>query len=521
MNIEGNPMRKSAATAARVSFFSALAALVCVSSEVTRAAASAVPDLPGHWTGVAHDSAGGFHADSLVDFEIRNASVGLELVDHDRARNMAAPVALTVRGRTFRAQYTGLWPNPVQVSGRLAADGRSLEVLLTHIGMTGKESQHATLHQADTAARSFEAPRVDGQGARVLDYVYAPPQPANDGIPVASASQEGIDPTPLAALVKSILAQTGVRERAQTEGVLVLRHGKLVFEEYFWGQSAGNPHIISSCTKSVTSILTGIAADQGQLRVDDPVVTYFPAQRDSLWGRARQPITVRNVLSMSAGTAWDDSVTGPANPSWQLLESHDVPAYVLSRPMVHPPGSFYNYDNGLPTLMGFVVARVTREPYERFAERTLFAPLGISNYRWTLNPDGTPLAAGGLYLRPRDMAKIGLLMLDRGRWQGHQILSSAWVAESTQQQTAADQYPYGYYWHLTNAKHRHVKNVDGYMALGQGGQVIAVFPSLQLVVVITSQNWAMRGPTSMPFSLMDDFILPAVDAAAPGTAAAF
>jgi CubicO group peptidase (beta-lactamase class C family) len=183
---------------------------------------------------------------------------------------------------------------------------------------------------------------------------------------------------------------------------------------------------------------------------------------------------------------------------------------MLSRPVVHAPGSVYNYDNGLPALMGNLVARATGEPFERFAERTLFGPLGVTNYRWTLMPDGTPLAAGGFFLRPRDMAKIGLLMLNQGRWQGRQIVSSKWVTESTQQQSAPDQYPYGYYWHLTNGKHRHVKNVDGYMALGQGGQIIAVFPALDLVVVTTSQNWSMPGLTAMPYSLFDDFILPAI-----------
>jgi len=467
-------------------------------------------ELSGRWTGVVHESAGRFKADSAVDVEILRSSQGWSLIDHDRQRSSGASVPLQVHDRSFEATYTGLWPTQVRLTGQLAADGQTLEVVVAGIGMTGNEQQHATLRHEDPDARRFAAPRVDNSGARVSGYSYRAPRQTTDGIPVSTAQQEGINPASLEAMVESILAETGAHDARQTEGVLILRHGKLVFEEYFWGQTADNPHIISSCTKSLTSILTGMAVAATRLRPDSAVVAYLPEQRDSAWSHAKEPITVRNVLSMSSGTAWDDTVKGPANPSWLLLQARDVPAYMLSRPIIHPPGKIYNYDNGLPALMGDVVARVTQEPYERFAERVLFGPLGVTNYRWTIMPDDKPLAAGGFFMRPRDMAKIGLLMSARGRWQGRQIVPSQWVAESTQQQSAADQYPYGYYWHLTNEKHRHVKNVDGYMALGQGGQIIAVFPKADLIVVTTSQNWAMPGLTAMPFSLFDDFILPAV-----------
>jgi CubicO group peptidase (beta-lactamase class C family) len=478
-------------------------------------------ELLGRWIGIAHDANGQFHASSLVDIEIREDSNGAVLVDHDRARSPGAPVPAGIEGRGLHAQYTGLWPTAIQIDGRLSDDGSALEVSLTGIGMTGKESAHATLHHSDAAARSFQNPRMDRAGERVRDYSYSAPHANDDGIPVANAAKEGVDPKLLEKLVNSVLAESGERDKRQTEGVLVLRHGKLLFEEYFWGQTADNPHIISSCTKSVTSILAGIAADQGRLHTQASMASFFPETRDNLWARSKEPISVKNALSMSSGTAWDDKVKGPENPSWMLLQAEDLPAFMLNRPVIHPPGSVYNYDNGLPALMGAVLSRVTREPLERFADRVLFAPLGISNYRWTRMPDGTPLAAGGFYMLPRDMAKIGLLMLNEGRWKGRKILSSQWVAESTRQQTAADQYPYGYYWHLTNDKHRHVKTADGYLALGQGGQIIAVFPALDLVVVVTSQNWAMPGLTSMPFGLFDDFILPAVSpsSAQPSAAA--
>lgn len=474
------------------------------------AGAAAAPEWLGRWSGVVHDSAGRFHADSLMDLEIRESAAGLVLIDHDRQRGTGELAALTVRDRTFEAQYAGLWTAQVKVSGRLATDGQTLEVLITGTGMTGTEQQRATLHHADPDARRFESPRVQAGGKRVLDYAYQPPQHNEEDIPVTTAPEEGVNPGLLEGMVRSILAETGGRETRQTEGVLILRHGKLIFEEYFWGQTAENPHIISSCTKSVTAILAGIAVESGRLRTDAPVTSYFPEQRDSPWRQAAKPITVRDVLSMTSGTAFDDSIAGAANPSAQMLHTRDVTTYMFSRPVIHPAGTVYNYDNGLPALVGNLLARVNQEPLDRFAERTLFGPLGVTNYRWVIMPEGAPLGAGGMYLRPRDMAKVGLLMLDQGRWRGRQLVSRQWVKESTRQQTVADQYPYGYYWHLNNEKLRHVKNADGFMAIGQGGQIIAIFPALDLVVVVTSQNWAPLGWTQFPTALFDDFILPAV-----------
>jgi CubicO group peptidase (beta-lactamase class C family) len=191
------------------------------------------------------------------------------------------------------------------------------------------------------------------------------------------------------------------------------------------------------------------------------------------------------------------------------LLSTNVAHYATSHPQIHTPGTFYNYDNGLPSLAGILDARKLDESLDRFAAETLFTPLGIGNYRWTPLREGGVLAAGGLALLPRDMVKIGQLMLQEGRWKGRRVVSAAWVRESTRQQTATGQYPYGFYWHLTNSRERHVQADDGFMGLGQGGQVIAVFPALDMVVVVTSQNWH-SGRKSMPFQLFDQYILPAV-----------
>jgi CubicO group peptidase (beta-lactamase class C family) len=467
------------------------------------------PQWIGHWTGVADDSQGRFHGRSLVEFEITAGAAGLEFLDRDRQRGPGAPVKMTVQGQQFSTQYSALWPVPIHVSGTLSPDGKTLEVSISGDGMTGAVSHHAILTRDDRTARAFLAPRLDAAGSRGTSYRYHAPTAAGGDLAVGTAKSVGIDPTRLEAMVGSILAETGRREDVQTEGVLIQRHGKLVFEEYFWGQSADNPHIISSVTKSVTSILTGIAFDRGAIQLDTPVTAYLSDPQSTLWGQQGYSITLRNILSMSSGTAWDDSIPGADNPSAQLLTSTDIAHFAMSHPQIHTPGTFYNYDNSLPCLTGILDARKLGEPLDRFAEETLFAPLGIGNYRWTTTPADGVMSAGGFSLLPRDMVKIGQLMLQEGRWKGRRVVSAAWVRESTRQQTAADQYPYGFYWHLTNSKERHVQTDDGFMGLGQGGQVIAVFPALDMVVVVTSQNWH-SGRKSMPFPLFDQYILPAV-----------
>jgi CubicO group peptidase (beta-lactamase class C family) len=498
-------------------FAQSIALALSLAAVATVAAADSPQQWTGRWIGVANDSSGQFHGVSGIDIEIRTGDAGLELKDHDRQRGNTVPAAMTVHERKFSASYHGLWPTPIEASGTLAADGNTIDLEISGDGMTGLDTHHVTLRREDARplrgdlrVHAFLAPRVDADARRVLDYRYVAPASRRDGLPVSNAAAVGIDPARLEAMVRSILTETGHREDPQTESVLILRHGKLVFEEYFWGQSADNPHIISSCTKSVTSIIAGVAADHDRLKVDAPVVSYVSHPEDTRWGREAYPITIRNILAMSSGTVWDDRVAGKDNPSAQLLLQTDVVHYVMGKEAVHPPGTFYNYDNGLPTLVGVIVARAMGKTYDQLADEVLFTPLGITNYRWTRLHDGSPLAAGGFYMQSRDMAKIGQLMLNGGRWDGKQVLSAAWVRESTSQQTASGQYPYGYYWHLTNSQHRHVNGADGFMALGQGGQIIAVFPSLDMVVVTTSQNWQGSGLQAMPFHMFDDYILPSV-----------
>lgn len=486
----------------------------------TAVAALTEADLIGRWYSVAHERKGRFSRVFPVDIEIMRRDGQLVLVGRDRLSSDAvAPVTIDALGG--KAVLPGGLVGGATITLRPGKAG-TLDYRIDNAGPLGLEHQAATLSRDPGPSAAFRAPRLDAQGQRTEAYAYRVPMARANGFPVAAAHDQGIDEARLAALVQALLRTSGDSDKPQVEGVLIVRNGKLVLEEYFWGQSADNPHMISSCTKSLTAMITGAAWDRGLVDLDRPAAAYFPDYPDSLWVRENYPVTLRHVLSMDSGTAWEDS-SSAGRPSKMLEATTDIADYMLNKPRVVAPGTRYNYDNGLPSLQGRLIENAVKAPFADFADRTLLRPLGITNYSWMPTRDrGRPLAAGGVYMRPIDAAKLGQVMLDGGMWRGKRLLSEAWVAQSTVQQTAPGDYPYGFYWHLINAKSRHIDRIDGYSAIGQGGQFIMVLPSVKTVIVITSASWrsaTLSRDRGTPLGLINEYIVPAllgVDGPSPG-----
>lgn len=466
----------------------------------------------GRWTGIAHDEREDFRRSYLIDFTIADTPTGLVLINNDRESPPADPLPITIKGNSLTTEHPSFFGGAITVSATLSDDLSTLRYQSSGGGMTGLHSESAELSRNNPDTRKFLAPRINSEGEKILSYRYHAPERREDGLDVSTAAAEGIDPAGLEQLVEHILKEGDEVDTPHIESVLILRNGKLVFEEYFWGQSADNPHMISSCTKSVTSMLMGIAWDRGRIALDEPVSSLFADYPQTLWVKENYPVTIRNMLSMNSGTEWNDT-SASGQPSVMLLKSEDVAGYMLDKPLIHTPGQKYNYDNGLPTLAGVVLARAMKESFETFAERELLEPLGISNYQWSYLREGTPLAAGGMYLTSRAMAKLGQVILDDGVWKGRRILSADWVAESTRNQSSEGDYPYGFYWHLNNADQRHFEKFDGYNAIGQGGQHIAVLPAQNMVIVFTSSSWrnsAVGNGPDQPFGLISRFVVPSV-----------
>jgi CubicO group peptidase (beta-lactamase class C family) len=232
----------------------------------------------------------------------------------------------------------------------------------------------------------------------------------------------------------------------------------------------------------VSSLLVGLAVDQGKVSgVDASVLSFFPNLErpdDNLW----ETETLHHLLSMSMGLDWggggDSHGTGP-----EFFQQ------VLERKVSHEPGSHWAYHSANVNLLAGVIKEATSRHADVFAEQYLFKPLGITAYDWSYKAeDGYRLMDGSLHLRPRDMAKLGMLLRDQGRWQGRQVVSADWIGQSTTPQISTDgPQEYGYLWWLGTFPGR-----DGeqpvVFANGHGSQFIAWLPERDLILVVTGGN---------------------------------
>ncbi len=326
-----------------------------------------------------------------------------------------------------------------------------------------------------------------------------------------SPAGENLDPE----LIAAMLARAGDGSYKNMHGIVLVRDGKLVVEEYFPGHdSAGNPvafdrdtlHEMHSATKSVNALLIGIAIDQGLIHgVDEKIAAFFPEYAAVFADKGKAAIRLKDCLSMTAGLAWDESLpyTDPRNDHVAMNASPDPIRYVLERPLVSKPGSKFVYSSGITIVLGEIIHKASGLRADEFAERHLFAPLGIRDYHWQRYANQLVQTGGGLSLRPRDMAKIGLLVLNGGRWRGKQVVSEAWVRESIRQQ--APDLAYGYQWWLLGDSPR---PAAAYGALGRGGQLIVIIPELTMVAVFTGWNDDPLFGTP-PFDMLKRYILPA------------
>jgi len=337
----------------------------------------------------------------------------------------------------------------------------------------------------------------------------------NDGWEIADLATAHLN----ADLIKELLERIRNNTYKNIHSVLLVKNGKLVVEEYFSGQqedgkhqtfTRDTPHEIHSATKSINSILIGIAIDQKLIRsVDEKISIFFPEYADIFVDGKRDAICLKHLLSMTAGLSWDEwtnSYTSARNDHVAMNRSKDPVRYTLERPVVAAPGTKFAYSSGISIVLGEIIHKVSGLSVDKFAERHLFAPLGISEYSWLKYPNGVVQTGGGLSLRPRDMAKIGYLVLQGGRWQGKQIVSEQWLEESLKQH--APDAAYGYQWWLGQLQTGERKVAVG-GAQGRGGQFILVMPSVQMVAVFTGWNDG-NGFGEQPFDMLRDFILPAL-----------
>lgn len=364
-------------------------------------------------------------------------------------------------------------------------------------------------------------------------YTYRVPQQTSDGWETAALGEVGLDTVPFIELMNELLN----RNDRHVHGIVVARDGKLAFEEYFPGEDLDLSHLsdgiafiyrefdrttlhcLASDTKSITSVLLGIAIDEGLVEgLDATLFSFFP-DYSNLSDATKSQITLAHMLAMASGLPWNEDYPFDdiRNDLTAMVFSEDPIAYVLSKSTVAAPGAQFIYNSGTTNLLGEVVRRASDVTLWEFAEQHLFGPLGIGTYEWYPFPNASEMAVASstLYLRPRDMAKIGQTYLNAGLWNGGRVVSEDWVIGSTthaidvpasENPVPAYLHGYGRQWWLGTFP---ATNTDFYTAAGWGGQFIIVIPEYDMVVVITAGDFDHPTYDAL-LGMVDDYLVTAV-----------
>ena len=333
-------------------------------------------------------------------------------------------------------------------------------------------------------------------------YKYKIPDKLNDGWQVSSLQEEGMDRDPIEVVTNNIIAD-------KFKGIfsyLIVKNGKLVHEEYFKGHGRDEFHEIYSITKSFSSTLIGIAIDRGIIgSVEESVLDLLPQYKKFIKDPGKNDIKLRHILTISTGLEWYErsySYSDPRNTETQMVETDDWMKFVLTRPLKDEPGTIYNYNTGSVHLLSAIIKSKTGMYAAEFAEKYLFEPLGIKEYYWNKDKMGyhnTGATHGGLRLKPRDLAKFGLMILKKGNWRGKQIVSEKWIKEATSKQIEIynNINDCGYLWWpgFYQIGSRKINFIASY---GYGGQSMYIIPELDLIVIFTAWSSSQDANVGFP-----------------------
>lgn len=342
-------------------------------------------------------------------------------------------------------------------------------------------------------------PRLKGSDL----YVYKIPENCNDGLTVGSISKTVLDTALLREMMQNIINGT----YPNVHSVLIIKDGKLVFEQYFYQYTKDSVQELRSATKSFFSALTGIAINNGIIKSkDETVLSFFPEYTLNNMTDAKKRITVEDLLTQQTGLDCDISNSKSLGNETEMDYSDDWVKFTLDLPMIDTPGGYGRYCSGNPVTLGRIIEKTAGMPLLQFATKNLFEPLGFTNYKWYFKPDKSNAENYcQVYLTPREMSKFGLMYLDNGEWNGKQIVSSDWVNQSFEKHSVIQGVDYGYLWWL---KYLDAGGTRYYSkaAQGNGGQRIYVLKEQNMVAVITGANYNTQSPSD---ELMKKYVLPA------------
>ena len=286
--------------------------------------------------------------------------------------------------------------------------------------------------------------------------------------------EQGLDS---AALAEHLLKLRD--DGAGIDSLLIIRDGYIVVDAYFAPYDGTFSHDVASVTKSFTTTLIGIAAEQGLVDLDAPVLSFFQDRTIANVDERKQAMTVRDLAGMVNGFQ-SGCLGGDATTLNEMRAAPDWVQHSLDRVMVLYPGEAWCYDSPGMHILSAILTEATGMTESEFARANLFEPLGITDFIWETDPQGYTHGWGDLHLRPRDAAKLGLLFLNGGAWNGQQIVSAEWVREASAARVpAGDDDSYGYGWWVGDGD---------YWAAGRGGQFVRVVPLFNAVIVVTASD---------------------------------
>lgn len=322
--------------------------------------------------------------------------------------------------------------------------------------------------------------------------------------------------------ISEMEAQIRANKFETVTSILIAQNGKLVYEQYF-KDDATTLRNTRSAGKTVAGILAGLAIADGKLKsVTEPLLAHSPKHRHVARAEPRKSrITFEDVLTMSSALEcddWNEWSRGNEERMYLIEDWHgfywDLPtrgfAEWVSRPQDSPYGRAFSYCTAGVTALGAALQNVVRMPLEDYAQKRLFAPLGISNATWQRTPSGIVQTGGGLQLTSRDWLKLGQLYASGGKWNGNQIVPGDWVKQSLSPKARMpDGIKYGYLWWLHTFPVADGE-IDTQAMNGAGGNTVQIIPSLNAVVVITAESFRARNVAQLTMKLLSQHIVPAL-----------
>ena len=341
------------------------------------------------------------------------------------------------------------------------------------------------------------------------NYVYHKPKKTTDGLETGSLEDEFKNPE----LIINMVKETIKGKFPDVHSILIYKNNKLVLEEYFYGYNENTRHQLRSATKPFIGGIVGIAVDKGFIKSEkEKLVPYFNSKYPEIANLddRKKEITIENLLMYRHGMDCENDNPESKGNELKMMESKDWVKHTLDLPMVAEPGKSSSYCSGCSLTLGSLVEIATGKDIEGFAKENLFDPLGISNYNWTFEPNHASMTTfSQMYITPRDLIKLAKLFKDGGKWKGKQIISEDWVNKTFSMEDGE----YGYLWHK---KYFDIggKRFRSFMASGNGGQKINIWPELDMITVFTGGNYnsyQLYGKSTPPNEMIPNYILKAIE----------